>query len=273
LREWGKLGARLRKAPTKLPEKAAARTWNPGRVGGSVNDQGQRRLKRAPRGRASSERTAVALFKADPECCLALEQILQLARKGDSASGSEEDLLFFIFLAVKSGRRTRYSSKADFERTFARFTGKTWKALSEFPARLRRTAEEVERVGGSHFFDPARAIKLETPLAIYARREFPKLPTTLANYARWLEAQVKGISRMMRRFYRRGRPGQYSSFILNASEQVKLIAGRFCDRQVADLLNAADRVLHPGDSTSGIRFDEQGIALLRSRQKHKTLKT
>lgn len=216
-------------------------------------------------------------LKADSECCLALKRILQLARKDYSVARSEEHLVFFVSLAVRNrkrtGERTRFTRKESFERTFAQFTGKTWKQLAEFPNRLRRIAAEVEHLSGSPSFDPAQTITSELPLAIYAKREFPILPTTLENYANWLEAHVSATSRFIKRFCPQGPQGRYSGFILNVSEEVKLLTGRVCDRQVADLLNAADLALNPDDPDSGTRYDEQGIALLRSRKKRKTSQT
>lgn len=205
----------------------------------------------------------------------ALEQIFNLARDEHKvAGGSEEELalLLFVFLAVRSRRRTG-TPKEHWERSFAQDTGKTWKALSEFPDRLRRIAGELEHLSGSWPFDPVRAITSERPLAIYAKREFPILPTTLRNYANWLAAQVNAVSGLMKLFYLRAPRGRLSLLTLQVSEQVKLITGRVCDPQVAELLNAADLVLNPGDLDSGDRFDEQTIALMRSREKRKTRKT
>lgn len=205
----------------------------------------------------------------------ALEQIFDLALDEHKvAGGSKEDpdLLLFVFLAVRRRRRTG-TPKEHWERTFAQDTGKTWKALSEFPDRLKRIAGELEHLSGNWPFDPVRAFTSEEPLAIYAKREFPILPTTLRNYANWLAAQVNAVSGLMKNFYLRAPRGRLSLVTLQVSEQVKLITGRVCDPQVAELLNAADLVLNPGDSDSGDRFDEQAIALMRSREKRKTHKT
>lgn len=217
----------------------------------------------------------IARLMADDGFRQALRTIYALQRKGQkivSGSDEEEVLVLYVSLAVRRRERTKGSPKEKFERRWAQDTGKTWKALTEFPTRIRRMAGEVEHVGKSHWLDPKR-IASEIPLAMYAKREFPILPTTLRNYADWLEATINRTSTFLKSLYLRVPRGRLSLFTLTVSEQVKLITGRYRDRLVADLLNAADLVLHPGTAKSQPRFFEQDIALQRSRQKRKTPKT
>jgi hypothetical protein len=223
----------------------------------------------------------VVRLMADDGFRQALGRIYRLARDDQKAAGGseEEALLLYASVAVtytrptaKRGKQTDCTPKENWERCWTQDTGKTWKALTEFPDRIRRMAEEVEHVGRSYVFDPKR-ITSEIPLAMYAKREFPILPTTLRNYAGWLEAQVASTSAYIKSFYRRTLRGALSHFTLDVSKQVKLITGQFHDREVADLLNVADLVLNPDTAKSGLRFNEQNIALLRSRQKRKTPKT
>lgn len=201
----------------------------------------------------------------------ALAKILNLAQQGHTpAEEGREALLVFVPLAVQ---RTKPARREDWERTWARDTGKTWKQLTEFSDRLRRIAQEIRGLSRSYCFDPKRAFRPNPLLPdntqwAFAKRQFDKLPTFLEVYACWLEAQVKGISARMKYFYRRA-PRRHSGFIHFVSDQVKLMTGNFHDREVADLLNAADRALNPGHQGTEDRFDEQTIALLRSRQKHR----
>jgi hypothetical protein len=202
---------------------------------------------------------------ADEGVRRAMETICKLARDGHSATVSS-DLFRFLSQAVQCPRPAQ-----DYERDWARDTGKSWKQLTEFPDRLRGIAEEVEGLSRSKFFDPARAIISEMPLAVDQRREFPILPKALRNYANWLKGQIE-LNLAFRKHYGRW-PRKHSHFIRYVSEEVKSITGRYCDREVADLLNAADRVVNPGNRDNKDRLDEQTIALLRSRQNRKTPKT
>jgi hypothetical protein len=222
-----------------------------------------------------------ARLMADDSFHKALEQICKHARNGQKATNrSEETLLLFAYLAVRRSDRTGRTPKENWERGSAHNTGKTWKQLAEFSGRLRRIAQEVEHLRKNHYFDPEQectffthqhAITAEGPLADFAKQQFRMLPATLGNYANWLEMRVHSISDLMKHFYRRT-PRKHSPFIHEVSAEVKVITGRFRDLEVANLLNAADRVLNPGHQGSEDRFNEATIALLRYRQKRKTPK-
>ena len=219
----------------------------------------------------------VAQLMADSGFRQALEEIHGLARDSqEAASENEEALLLYACLAVKHRKRMDGTPKENYERRWAQDTGKTWKALAEFPGRLRGMAEEVKGLSGSPFFDPARTTTTMIPDGKhwdFAKRELSMLHLFLEGYSYWLDERVKCVSTFMKHFYRRVPRGTLSLFTLNVSKEVKLMTGRFHDREVADLLNAADFVLNPDIAKSGPRFDEQSIALMRSRQKRKAPKT
>jgi hypothetical protein len=166
-------------------------------------------------------------------------------------------------------KRAKSTPKELWEKCFAQNTGKTWKQLTEFPGRIRRMAKEIELIHRSYVFDPER-LTSKASLVMYAKREFPILPVILGNYAHYLEIKVIQTSAKMKRFYSRTPRGMLSPFILDVSKQVKIITGRYHDRLVADLLNAADLVLNPDVAKTGPRFFEQPIVLVRSRQKRKS---
>ncbi len=231
-----------------------------------------------PDARRMTPAEAMPYLMANRQFRKALENIRKLARHGHRlASGSEEEvnLLMFAYLAVRFRGHRGERRKEDWERRWARDTGKSWKALAEFPARLRRMAEDVKGLSGSPFFDPMRTATTVLPDTDwdFARQGLYMLPFCLEAYSNWLDERVKHVSAYMRYFYRRTPRGRLSAFTLHVSEQVKLLTGRLHDPEVAELLNAADLVLNPEIAKTGPRFDEQSIALLRYREKRKTPKT
>lgn len=226
-------------------------------------------------------------LNTDEEFRKAMNNIRNLALDGAKADRREEAIRVYAYLAVRHEQRdSRRTPKEHWEVTWAHDTGKSWKALTEFPDRLRKVSAEVRGVHGSAYFNPERAIRggladwadfsgrvfsgENDEFVDFVKKQFSLLPATLDRYAQWLEVQVKGINALMKHFYL-STPRKHSLFIDKVSDEVKQITGQFHDRQVADLLNAADRVVHPGGSD--YRFYEQGIALLRSRRKRKSSRT
>jgi hypothetical protein len=115
-------------------------------------------------------------------------------------------------------------------------TGKTWKALSEFPDRLRRIAEEVERVNASPFFAPAAFANAKIRRVEIARKFFTILPGVMRVYAGGLEAHIKRLPGLFEKQFPSAGPNQW---LLLLSCTVRIVTGKYHDRQVADLLNAA----------------------------------
>ena len=195
-----------------------------------------------------------------------LENICKLRRDGQ---GRADEALKMIpvaaFYAVTHRPHAGGTPREKWQREWALHAGMSWKQLSEFPDRIRRMAEELERVSRHSSFDLKR-ITSEIPLAMYAKREYRRLPATLRNYADLLQAQIKSDTALLKSFYRRV-PRKYSPFIPYLSEQVKLLTGGPYDSQVADLLNAADYALN---ASTEIRFYSQHLVDLRTRHKRKT---
>jgi hypothetical protein len=214
----------------------------------------------------------LARLMKNREFLKALEEIRKQGREGqDIADGFKEALEMLPLaacLAVTYTRSTRTTPREEWQQNWARHAGMSWKQLTEFPERIRRMAEEIERVQKHVFFDP-KQLKSETRLAKYAKGVFPTLPVVLQHYADFLKAEVKGNSALLKSFYLRV-PRKHSSFILVLSKQVKIITGTFHDSKVADLLNAADYALN---ATTKTRFQTQLILDLRIRQKRKTTRT
>jgi hypothetical protein len=155
--------------------------------------------------------------------------------------------------------------RAEWERLWARGTGKTFKALKDFPDQLREKANSIERLNRSFFFSPDHAINQKAPLAHYGKNQFLRLPTTLRLYAAWMEAWAKQIHGLQQKRYPPHRG--HSPFIGYISTLTKLATGKFCDLLVSEVLNAADIVLNPTKPKSERRFHPQTIADLRFRQK------
>jgi len=170
--------------------------------------------------------------------------------------------------AVMNGR----ARKGSRERLWSVGTGKTWKALREYPRRLRKMAKEVKSINESPFFGPGGVITSQKPIAIFSKRQFLLLPTTLQRYADWLEAWAEKVPDLHSQHYPPA-PRGYSRFAIYMSTLSKLLTGRFCDREVAELLNAADLVLNADDPKSGERFDVQTLVDLRARDKKKVPRT
>jgi len=93
-------------------------------------------------------------------------------------------------LAV-SGKRT--GGRKAFEMAWSHGTGKTWKALREFPERLRRVATEVEQVNSSRFFTPSMLANVKTRQVDIARKFLYTLPGLMRLYAGGLEAHIKRV--------------------------------------------------------------------------------
>ena len=93
--------------------------------------------------------------------CQRFEKALAAIRQNQSEQARElgmdlEGLLELFACVAVSGKRG--GGRKSCEKMSAIGTGKTWKALAEFPERLRRMAKEVEKVNESQFFAPAMYI-------------------------------------------------------------------------------------------------------------------
>ena len=115
-------------------------------------------------------------------------------------------------------------------------TGKTWKALSAFPARLRAIATEIERVNRSPFF---YLPDLTLPLDLQMHADFIAERNAAA---RW----------------RARKPRRHSDSLFQLSDLVKRLTGGFHDKEVSRLLNAAANAL-------GIDFQMDALSLVQAR--------
>jgi hypothetical protein len=144
---------------------------------------------------------------------------------------------------------------------WAEGTGKTWKALREFPNRLEKIAEEVESINKADpsFYARRRGKVLGTFELLRLQEECMQLPVMIRGYAKTLKERNTAV------FIATPRSGS-SNALFQLSETVKFLTGAYHDQEVSDLLNAVANAL--GERK---QFDATGIAQARSRfKKRKT---
>jgi len=166
-------------------------------------------------------------------------------------------------LAVFTGLEDRKS----WEGMWLQGTGKTWKALKEFPGRLRRMADEVERLNANQFFRPKvfinpTLVSSDRHQAVTKMKSFYQLPTVLRSYA---EALSQHSAKVPRKFP--PRPWGRSRWVCELSDLTELATGKPHHEQVASLLSAAANVLN-----EKVAVDAVNIAETRSRRKKRTKK-
>lgn len=186
---------------------------------------------------------------ADKQVCGALDKLeARVLRKSSVALPRtfRNEVLLWAAVAVQ-----KPVGRAYWHKLFASGTGKSWKALTEFPKRIRRMAEELNKLLHHDYFADERAI------------DFSSLPSSLNDYADRIDSQIEELP--IPRSHARLR---YSQWALHLSRRVKALTGRVCDRQVADLLNAVNLVLN-GEKDSKRDFDALTIAQARARFKKK----
>jgi hypothetical protein len=156
----------------------------------------------------------------------------------------------------KRGRGTK-----SLEKLWAIGTGKTWKALGEFPDRLRRVAKEVEQINMSPLFAPAAYVNVKTIQADIFRKRLEQLPGIMNFYATGLEMHMTRVPKYWDQAFPPSPQGP-SQTLLILSYTVKVCTGKWRDTQVADLLNAAAIAL-----AENREFEALTIAQARARFK------
>jgi len=162
-------------------------------------------------------------------------------------------------LAV-SPSRWRWSRKA-WETVWTRNTGKTWKALREFPDRVCGMADEIKRLNESFAFSAVQYASAQTVEAVTVRKVFNQLPAMLGAYAEALRWHIDRVPLMTAEAFP-PLPRGHSKFVVYVSELIKAATGRFRDRECARLLNAAALALD-----EKAEFDALTIAQARSRSR------
>ena len=135
-------------------------------------------------------------------------------------------------------------------------TGKTWKALREFPERIESVAGEIERVNAGGLFAPEKQIDTENEQAESFRQGFRELPGMLRAWSKTLKERMKVIRRLDTAVFGDSDPRKYLQFLVKES------TGKPNDPLVANLLNATAQVL---DRPYGI--DAASLAKARFRRR------
>jgi hypothetical protein len=206
-------------------------------------------------------------LRADPGFRRARNVVMD-CRARDFRDFNLDDVLtmFVCFALVPQG-----VSAETVQRLFTFSTGKSWKALKGFPARLKKMAGQIETVNAGPFFDPLN-LTARTVTGRALRAQLPLLPVTLRAYAAFLELLISKLPPLISNYFAPGKPQRgHSAWILHISNFVKKLTGRFRDVEVSDLLNAADPILD-SDRTQP-RFEPQTLADLRFRGKHRLRRT
>lgn len=143
------------------------------------------------------------------------------------------------------------------EKMYISGTGKSsWKALTKFPESIKGMATELDRLCHSDYFGTEGA------------QRFTTLPSMLSDCADWIKLELEKIPMMRRRA--RHRTG--SQWKLHLSDRMKALTGHSYDIEIARLINAVNVALN-GEKASEKGIDAQSLADLRSRRKHRILKT
>lgn len=141
-------------------------------------------------------------------------------------------------------------------------TGKAWKALREFPGRLQRMAKETEQVIASPLFVAATFTREKAVKGEMIRRHLHQLPGTMRLCAMALEAFIARLPDFIAEAF--STPGEGNEPLLRLSQVAKMATGKWHDREVANLLNAAARALDKERE-----FDALTITQARFRRKKK----
>lgn len=138
-------------------------------------------------------------------------------------------------------------------------TGKTRKALREFPGRIESVAREIEKVNASGLFAPEKQIDTEKEEAELYRRAFRDLPGMLQAWSKALNERMKAIRRLDAAAFGDSDPRPYLQLLVKES------TGKPNDPLVANLLNAAAEAI---DRPYGI--DAASLAKARFRRRKRS---
>jgi hypothetical protein len=211
----------------------------------------------------------VPLLMADASCRKTVEALgSRIAEPDDSAIKREFCDAMALCASLAVAPKVKRES---FEQLWAQNSGKTWKALTDFPDRLRSLAKEVEQIYRSKLFTPELLVDNRVPSDNVQGlvRCFSEIPNALCYLANGIEAVAQELPAATSELYCRST--DHSRWIDELSELVNKLTGRPHDGRVAELLNAAEAVLHPNRRGKG--FDAQTLADFRYRRRQKSLKT
>jgi hypothetical protein len=149
------------------------------------------------------------------------------------------------------------------ERVGASKSGKTWKALLEFPDRLEKMADEVGRINAADplFFARTPRWNVDRCDSAKLRHDCERLPNLMRSYANALRERNAAVATAS------PRDGRFAA-VFNLSELVKTLTGAYHDSVVQRLLGVAAHELD-----EQIEFDAVSIAQLRYRRRKRPAQT
>lgn len=144
-------------------------------------------------------------------------------------------------------------------RYWARGTGKTWKALAEFPDRLEKIADDVKIINRAdlHFYARRRGNDLSRFELLRLQENCMQLPLMIRDYAKALRERNAAVAAATPRSGR-------SNGLFQLTEHVNWMSGAYHDKEVSELLNTVSIAL--GEQK---QFDAIAIAQARARFKKK----
>src|SRR5712692_2821387 len=94
-----------------------------------------------------------------------------------ATNSKKEEVLVWAAAAVQKNKR-----RTDWEKIWVSGTGKSWKALKEFPERIRKMAKDLETLRRSTYFGYENTLP------------FWSVPSNLSGCADWLEFQIETMA-------------------------------------------------------------------------------
>ena len=192
---------------------------------------------------------------ACPEVLTRLKAITALQDERRCDYDLSRELITFACMAVSPHQ----GRPLFLDRYWARGTGKTWKALREFPNRLEKTADEVKCINKADplFYARRRGKDLSRFELLRLQEQCMQLPVMMGIYADALRERNAAVSAATPR---RGS----ANGLFQLSKTVNFLSGAYHDPEVSELLNTVANAL--GEEK---QFDAISVAQARARFKKK----
>jgi len=182
----------------------------------------------------------------DPDFGRAWGKIMRrIMRRGPDWESQSEKIFALPGLIVLAVTQ-RKINQTDWEWIWASETGKSWKALQEFPTQVLSFANDIERVNHGPYFKNEGASLLIKELNAYVR---------------FLEKRLREIHERTRHTFPSNRG--HSPELFDVSNSVMELTGKFCDAEVVTFLNVGATIL---GIKSWKQIDELDLRQARARR-------
>jgi hypothetical protein len=194
-----------------------------------------------------------------PEVLRRLKALTDLRDEGRCGFDLSRELTTYACMAVSPHQ----GRPAFLNRYWARGTGKTWKALAEFPDRLEKIADDVKIINKAdpHFYARRRGNDLSRFELLRLQENCMQLPLMIRDYAKALRERNAAVVAATPRSGR-------SNGLFQLTELVNWMSGAHHDKEVSELLNTVAIAL--GEHK---QFDAIAVAQARSRRRKRTPQT